>query len=362
MDFITGLPPSKHQGNVYDSILVVVDRLSKMAEYIPARRDMTAVQLAEIFFERIALRYGMPKGIVTDRGSLFTSEWWGEVCQIAGAARRLSTSFHPQTDGQTERQNQTLEQYLRVYVGEKQDDWAKWLPYAQYAYNNSTHAVTGETPFYLVHFFRPEIGWSPAGEEKPTRVPAAREFADMVAALRATLAETLREANETQARYYNKKHKPKTYSIGDWVMLSAKNLKQNRPSKKLSNRWLGPFQIEATIGKQAYRVILPKNMSRVHPTFHVSLLEPFKRRDGESPATHQTAPEILGSGDVWDIEEILARRKQKNKYFYKVRWVGWSPEYDSWIREDHLYADGAKQEYDQRFPRPSKRLRKRRKG
>ena len=114
MDFITGLPPSKRGSNVFDSILVVVDRYTKMARYLPTNKTIDASQLAELFWTEIVCKFGTPSGIVTDRGSVFTSSFWSEVCYYAKVKRRLSTAFHPQTDGQTERQNQTLEHYLRV--------------------------------------------------------------------------------------------------------------------------------------------------------------------------------------------------------------------------------------------------------
>lgn len=121
MDFITGLPLSKRDACVYDAILVVVDRYTKMARYIPTQKTATAAQLADLFIDQIVRFFGLPQGIVSDRGSVFTSQFWADLCFVAKVKRRLSTAFHPQTDGQTERQNQTLEQYLRLYVGTEQE-------------------------------------------------------------------------------------------------------------------------------------------------------------------------------------------------------------------------------------------------
>ena len=119
MDFITGLPPSRRGTSVYDAIWVIVDRYTKMARYIPTTRKLKAAEMADAFIEHIVRHYGIPKGIVSDRGTIFTSEFWSEFCYTARIKRRLSTAFHPQTDGQTERQNQTLEHYLRVYYNKK---------------------------------------------------------------------------------------------------------------------------------------------------------------------------------------------------------------------------------------------------
>ena len=116
MDFITGLPPSKRAGVVYDAILVVVDRFTKIVRYLTTTKTITAEQLGELFFFEIVCRFGTPAGIVSDRGSVFTSAFWSTLCYHAKVKRRLSTAFHPQTDGQTERQNQTLEHFLRTFT------------------------------------------------------------------------------------------------------------------------------------------------------------------------------------------------------------------------------------------------------
>jgi transposase InsO family protein len=137
MDFVTDLPPTKTSHGVFDSILVVVDRLTKLAHYIPTRKKLTAQGLAEIIYREIVGKHGVPESIVTDRGSLFTSDFWTALCFYLRIRRRLSTAFHPQTDGQTERQNQTLEQYLRAYTNWQQDDWGMLLLMAELSYNNA---------------------------------------------------------------------------------------------------------------------------------------------------------------------------------------------------------------------------------
>jgi transposase InsO family protein len=123
MDFIIGLPAARHQNSVYDAILVVVDTYTKWALYVPCTKDIDAPELAELLFETVFSKYRVPKRIVSDRGSLFTSAFWASLCYYIGTQRRLSTVYHLQTDGQTERQNQMLEHYLHCYVNYLQDDW-----------------------------------------------------------------------------------------------------------------------------------------------------------------------------------------------------------------------------------------------
>jgi transposase InsO family protein len=137
MDFVTDLPESTASGN--KGILVIVDRLTKMAIYLPCRKDIDSPELARMFFEHVICKRGVPDNIVTDRGKEFTSRFWKRVCTHLRINHRLSTAFYPQTDGQTERQNQTMDQYLRALCNYEQDNWVELLPLAEFAYNNSVH-------------------------------------------------------------------------------------------------------------------------------------------------------------------------------------------------------------------------------
>ena len=161
MDFITDLPLSSTYGSTtWDSILVVVDKLTKMAHYIPVRKTMSVADFIEVFIRDIVRLHGVPEVLVTDRDKLFTSEQWTSFCFHMRCRHNLSTAFHPQTDGQTERQNQSLKAYLRIFVDEQQEDWAKLLPCAEFSYNNSIHAATGKSPFQLNLGLDPQMGLS----------------------------------------------------------------------------------------------------------------------------------------------------------------------------------------------------------
>jgi transposase InsO family protein len=341
MDFITDLPVSRGRGNgVYDALLVIVDRYTKTARYFPCQKTITAEQLADIFLDRIVSQYGIPNGITSDRGSLFTSQFWSSLCFAMKVTRRLSTAFHPQTDGQTERQNQTVEHYLRCHCTWLQDDWVDWLVSAEFSYNNSVHASTGISPFFALLGYHPKINDFIEDDVPGGEVPAARERAESIVTMRADMTKRLRSAIEYQAKWYNQRHQVKTYAIGDWVMLSTKNLRQIRPSKKLAHRYTGPFRIIAIRGTQAYRLELPSTM-KVHPTFHVSLLEPYISRPGEDPAQRPSAVEIESDEDEWEIETVLQERQRRGKREFLVRWLDWPPAYDQWLAEEDL-ANAAK--------------------
>src|SRR5437773_11095509 len=204
MDMIVRLPPSADsKGNAYDAILVIVNRFTKMAKYFPIREMIAAPQLAELFCNEIVKQYDTPRSIVTDRGSIFTSEYWSTLCYYMKAKRKLSTAFHLQTDGQTEHQNQVLKHYLRAYADYRQDNWVSMLPAAEYAYNNSTHTVTGVSPFYALYSINPELAWDVGGDNPQGEAPPAREHAEQMIAIRELLQECLQTAAEVQAKYYN---------------------------------------------------------------------------------------------------------------------------------------------------------------
>ena len=337
MDFITDLPPSKRKGYVYDAILVVVDRYTKMACYIPTTKKINAVELEELLMREI-LKFGAPEGIVTDRGSVFTSAFWSEICYQMQVKRRLSTAFHPQTDGQTERQNQTLEHYLRVYCSEKQDDWAELLSIAEFAYRQSNHSTIGCSPFMAMYGYDPVLELRLEDEASEGEVPAAKERVKEIDSIRQTLVKRWQSVLESQAKYFNKKHKQQEFQRGELVLLSAKNLKQKRSNKKLSDKAIGPFRVRKRIGTQAYHLWLPPAY-RIHPVFHVSLLEPYQRRPGDVSVPEYPVPDLEDDDEIGEVEEILKKRKEKGVLKYLVRWVGYSKEYDQWVSEENVHAE-----------------------
>lgn len=335
MDFITDLPPSKRGACVYDAILVIVDRYTKMNLYIATTKSCTAVDLTRILCDEVVRRFGMPTGIVSDRGSLFTSQFWSDFCYEAHVKRRLSTAFHPQTDGQTERANQTLEQYLRCYCNADQDNWAEMLPQAEFASNNAVHHAMRKSPFYMLYGFNPDVNVTTLpvrGEPQGRRMPAAEDAAKRLRNEHEELKQRWEESSKQQRKYYNAKHKARSFRVGDRVLLSTKNLKLKVPRKKLAPRFIGPFRILDAIGSQAYRLSLPTRM-RIHNVFHVSLLEPWHGR-GDEPA-EESMP-LADENDEWEVEEIVGDVKDSGEQYYLVKWQGWPEEYNTWEPEENV--------------------------
>ena len=346
MDFITDLPPSPGDGQYWDSILVIVDRYTKMSLYIAVKKTITAEELATSFLRRVASVFGIPKGIVSDRGSVFTSKFWSALCYHFKIKRRLSTAFHPQTDGQTERQNQTLEHYLRCYTNYRQTDWYDKLPLAEFTYNNSEHSTTKMTPFYALYGYHPNLRLHVQLDEE-TNTPEADLRIARVRDERGELKTRWQAAVEAQQRGYNRKHLTMTFAVGDEVMVNAKHIRQLRQSKKLSDKYLGPFKVVTVLGehKQAYKLELPKGY-RIHPVFHISLLEKYRRRPGFDSIA-KPAELDLQNEDFWEVETILAHRDKRIGREYLVRWKDWPPSEDSWEPKENFSNQKLLRKYDQ---------------
>jgi hypothetical protein len=331
MDFITELPPSKISGVVYDAILVIMDRLTKMAHYVPARADWDGSDLAQGWIREVIRLHGVPKRIISDRGPLMNSRHWDTFLHYLNARRVLTSAFHPQTDGQTERQNQTLEQYLRCFCALEQDDWALWISVGEFAYNDSVHSTTGVTPFQAYH------GRHPRGADWPKMAlgegesPMATEVAQRVIELQQECRRKIKAANAYQEEYANKHRAPIPFRVGDQVLVSNRHIRSTRPKKKLDWKFLGPGTITAQTGPSAFKVDLP-GLQKVHPVFHASLLEPYDPK-GAIPHPNVPAQDTLREygDDVYEVERIIDRRRNEgNKWEYLIKWAGYSEEENSW--------------------------------
>src|SRR5436189_1329003 len=251
LDFITQLPSSYIGTKEYDAILVVVDHYTKMAKFIPAMTNISAPEFTALFHEKIELQYGSPRGIVSDRDTQITSKFWAEVCTYSLIKRRMSTAFHPQTDGQTEILNRILENYLRAYTSLEQMNWAKLLRSAEYTYNNSRNSSTKITPFKALYGYDPELQFDVKDATTQGEAPAAHDRILQLQELRDRLKEELIQSQEQQAKYYNQRHQPKLFKCGNLIKLSTRNLRLKY--KKIKPRWIGLCRDLQGIGPKGYR-------------------------------------------------------------------------------------------------------------
>ena len=330
MDLITGLPVTARG---HDATYVVVDRLSKMLHFIPTTKTVTAPQLAQLFIDNIFRIHGLPKAIISDRDPRFTGHFWTALFKNLGTSLKMSTAFHPQTDGQTERANRTLEEMLRAYVNRRGDDWDKYLPLLEFAYNNSRQASTLHSPFYLNygrHPFTPSFNCTPL-----STTPAADDFSTRMARTLDEAKANLEIAQARQAVQANKHRTSMEFKEGDMVLLATKHLKTVQG--KLTARWIGPFRVEQRVSPTSYKLRLPGHM-RIHPVFHVSLLRPYIGHDEDS---NVVVPELdIEESDEYEVEAILDKRTRREGRRriteYLVAWAGYGPEDNTWEPQEHL--------------------------
>ncbi|KAJ2914471.1 hypothetical protein MD484_g5943, partial [Candolleomyces efflorescens] len=324
MDFIVKLPKS----HGYDSILVVCDRLTRASHFIPCTEELSSPDLAWLFIDRVFRYHGLPDSIVSDRGPTFVSNFWKSLTTCLDIALRHSTAYHPRTDGLTERTNQTLETYLRAYVSYQQDDWVDYLPLAEFVFNNTENASTKQTPFFANYGHHPKF--HPQVSDVST-VPAAEDLSQRLEQIHAELKAQLELAQDRQRKYFDRKVLPSPeYKPDQLVWLLRRNITTTRPSLKLDHRRLGPYPIIRKIANDAYLLKLPPYLSRLHPVFHTSLLEPYS--DPTEFHTHASPePFQLADDPALAVANILDCRKIGHRYEYLVRWANKSDSEDSWI-------------------------------
>lgn len=348
MDFVMDLP--KCQG--FDAVWTVTDRLTKQVHFIPVRKSIGSDALADLLVREVFRLHGMPSSIVSDRDGRFLNPWWKEFTAGLGTKLKMSTSFHPWTDGQSERSNQTMEQLLRGFVDARQQNWVRLLPYLEFAYNNSVHAVHGSTPFYLLYGAHPRAPIDEALQLPRRDSPLSDLHAEHAAAVRLA-QQLLQDAHKQHASQFNKHRRPVQFAVGQEVLLNAKNLSWPADvSKKLVPKYLGPFKIDAVLGPVNYRLQLPRTLP-IHPVFHVSLLKEWLPSDVQLfPAARDPLsrpPPVVPEDGQWLVDQLVAgpsRRGGGSIRWYKVRWHGYGREADEWVRE-HDISPGLVHAYEQ---------------
>lgn len=316
MDFVVKLPVS--QG--FDSIFVVVCRLTKIAHFIPCKETMDAAELANLFVQHVFRAHGLPEDIVSDRGTLFTSKFWKKLLELTGTKSKMSTAFHPETDGQTERVNSIMEQYLRAYVNHEQDNWRGLLPIAEFAYNNSWHSSIDASPFYALHGYHPKASFNVTADRSALRVPTVEELTTRIHKLQDELKAEMKYAQATH-KEFSDEHRASglRYKVGDKVWLLRKNIKTKRPSDKLDYKKIGPYKVTRAIGTRAYELALEPH-NKIHNVFHSSLLEPYTT-DRIRGRKQQPRPSVeIVDEASWQIEKIIKAFYMNRKLKYLVHW------------------------------------------
>jgi len=265
-DFITKLPLA--QG--YNSILVVVDRLTKMAHFISTTEKTSAEGLARLFRDNVWKLHGLPESIISDRGLQFVAGLMRELNRILEIESKLLMTFHPQTDRQTERVNQELEQYLRMFIDHRQEQWPEWLGIAEFTYNNKVHSSTKTLPFKANYGQDPRMGFK--GRRKG-KYAGAEKFIKKIKEIQEEAKAALGKAQVDMKKYANRKRSDvEEYKVGDLVILSTKDLKYQmvgRRTDKLTERCVGPYKIKEIVLSNAVKLELPSTV-KIHPVVNIS--------------------------------------------------------------------------------------------
>ena len=330
VDLITGLPEC--QG--YNAILVVIDRLSKMLHACPTTDTVTSEGVARLFRDNVWKHHGLFDQVISDRGPQFLSGFVKELYRLLGIKGCPSTAYHPQSDGQTERANQEVEQYLRLYVNHRQDDWVEWLSLGEFCYNNRVQSSTRQTPFMLNTGRNPKLGIEPF---RSSQNESADSFVQKLQSARKEAEAALHKAADDMARYYDQHRETGvSYNVGDKVWLDGKDIQTDRPSRKLADKGYGPFKITKVISPNAYKLSLPASM-KVHPVFHTVKLRPYHPDSIEGrPVPKRPNPVIRDGEKEWTVEYIKNSRMRYRKLEYLVKWKDFPQEESTWEPKANL--------------------------
>ncbi|GJU96373.1 putative reverse transcriptase domain-containing protein [Tanacetum coccineum] len=350
MDFVSGLPRTP---SGYDSIWVIVDRLTKSAHFLPMKKTDSIEKLAQLYLKEIVCKHGVPTSIISDRDSLFTSRFWKSLQEAMRTQLDMSTTYHPETDGQSERTIQTLEDMLRACVIDFGSSWDRHLPLVEFSYNNSYHASIKAAPFEALYGrkYRSPVCWSEVGDSQLIGSEMVRETTEKIVQIKNRLL----TARSRQKSYADVRRKPMEFQVGDMVMLKVspwKGVIRFGKRGKLSPRYIRPFKIIERIGPVAYKLELPDKLRGIHNTFHVSNLKKCLADENlviplEEIQLDDKLHFIEEPVEIMDRE--VKQLKQSRIPIVKVRWNSRrGPEY-TWEREDffkrnypHLFSSNKK--------------------
>ncbi|GKE12014.1 hypothetical protein Tco_1415565 [Tanacetum coccineum] len=337
MDFITKLHKTAAGFNL---IWVIVDRLTKSAHFLPMRETDSTENLTRLYMKEIVARHGIPVSIIFDRDSHFTSRVWQSLHKALGTQLDLSTAYHPQTNGQSERTIQTLEDMLRAYVIDFRNGWDRHIPLVKFSYNNSYHTSIKVAPFKEIYGrkCRSPICWAKVGEAQLTGPKISHETMKKIF----KIWDRMQAAHDRQKSYADKRRRPLEFEVGDKVMLKVapwKGVIRFEKRGKLNRRYIGPFQIIERIGLVAYRLELPQELSRVHNVFYVCNLKKYLSDDTLVIPLEEIQLDdklYFGEEPVEIMDREVKQLKRSRIPIVKVRWnARRGPEY-TWEREDQF--------------------------
>ena len=347
MDLIVKLPTS----NGYDSILTIMDHnCTKGVILIPCRETMNTEELAREYKDRVFPFVGIPSKIISDRDTRFTGNFAKEVCTQLEIQQNISTTYHPQMDGQSEKTNQYVEMALRIFCNFQQSNWADFIPMVQYMLNVRPAETTKKVPFelwmgYIPHTHQPE---------RPSEVPRVEWYERRFQEARKQAQEAMKRAQGL----WIKETKFQPYQKDDQVWLDAKNLKTTHPTSKLRPLRYGPLRVTEVISLVVYRLELPHQW-RIHNAFHASLLSPYKETEAHGPNFPGQIPDIVEGQEEWEVKKVLdsRRRGHKKQLQYLLKWKGYPKAENTWEDKENVFAQELLEEFHLQHPKAIRAIR-----
>jgi len=325
-----------------------------MVHFIPTTEKISAEGLARLFRDNVWKLHGLPESIISDRRPQFAAGLMRKLNEMLEIKSKLSTAFHPQTDGQTERVNQELEQYLRMFIDHRQEQWPEWLGTAEFAYNNKAHSSTRTSPFKANYGQDPRIGFE---RRKKGKYAGAEKFIEKMKEIQEKAKAALGRAQADMKKYADKKRLDvEKYKVGDLVMLSTKDLKYQmvgRRTEKLTERFVGPYKIKKIVSSNAVELELPSTV-KIHPVVNISRIRRYIGQV-EGQKKEQPLPVIIKREEEWEVERILNKRRVRGKDKYLVQWKGFMAESNTWEGRKNLKnAKEAIEEFEKEYQRDRK--------
>ena len=353
MDFIPELPTS----DGFDNILVIIDKLTKWAIFIPCTTKITDLETAQLFFKHVVCKYGIPLQVITDRDTRWQNTFWAEVCCLMGMKRALTTSYHPQADVQTENLNKTLEIALQAYIRPSRDDWVQYLEASAFSYNTTPHTSSGYAPAFLLLGYAPLSSSSlltssltaciprPSTEGGEVQDEKAVKMIEQFQAEQTHAKEALYLAQIAQQKFYNKDRDPIEFEEGDLVVLNPHTLQLLKDEKgwgqKLLMRYEGPFEILRKLSSVTYQLRMPASYG-IHPIINIAHLEKYSQSPpefGARPTKHLSRQDFNDLPEE-EIERIIAerwsKRGRRRVQQFKVCWKNFGPDHDEWLSKRAL--------------------------
>ncbi|KAI5118039.1 hypothetical protein M0805_009221 [Coniferiporia weirii] len=327
MDFITDLPLSHN----YNSIMVVVDHdSSKGIVLIPCTKTLDALGTAKLYHDYVYKRFGLPRRIISNRGPQFASQVFQTLCSHLGIKSKLSTTYHPQTDGQTEHMNQEVEAYLRIYCGTSPHTWSDSLTDLEFSHNIQAHSVTKTSPFNIILGYDP-IPIPPVIED--TDIPSLALHLQLLSSIWKEVLAAHDLAHTHMAQHSARGFQP--FKLGDKVWLEATNLHFPNRSRKLAPKREGPFPIIQVLSPLNYQLKLPPAW-KIHPVFHASLLSAYTETDTHGPPFTQPPPDHIEGHQEFEIKAIISHKGNGNRRRFLVKWTGYPSSENQWLPKTTL--------------------------